>query len=82
MTRTLGIIECMELDRVNFRLTLTVSDHPRRGEPRKVVEQFDSLQALLDLYDTLIEEDERASSDVACASEDKPPTKLSGKAGP
>lgn len=55
----LGIIESMELDRVNFTLTLTVSHHPRRGETTPVVERFGSLQELLDRYDVIVAEDER-----------------------
>lgn len=55
---TLGIIDSMTLDRVNFRLTLSISHHPRRGEPEIVVETFSSLEALLARYDALVREDD------------------------
>jgi hypothetical protein len=49
----------MELDRVNFTLTMTVSHHPRRGETGTVVETFGCLQELLDRYDVIAAEDDR-----------------------
>jgi len=50
----------MTLDRVNFRLTMQVSDHPRNGRPSEtVVETFANEQALLDRYDVVVAEDDR-----------------------
>lgn len=64
---TLGLIDSMELDRVNFRLTLKISAHPRRGEPETIVETFSTLEAMLERYDRLVHED-----DVRRAQEDAP----------
>lgn len=48
----LGVVDCMELDRVRFVLTLTVSMHPAGNV--KVVEHFQALQPMLARYEDIV----------------------------
>jgi hypothetical protein len=52
---TLGLVESMSLDRVNFRLALRVRKHPASEEV--VVEQYPALRPMLARYDALVAEE-------------------------